>query len=391
MNQKINAFSFTNERGAMIAAIFIIYLMKPYFIWTGFFGSVEVMSIVTLLLGVLFVRNFDRGTSGSFPLALSFVAIVMMYVLLNGYNLRFSLTFFPIALLPFATIDYQRNVYNNFLNVYTILLSVSLIVWVLVIVGVMPSLGTIAPLNALKSYNYQVYPLLVRSNDSFRFFGPFDEPGVIGTISGIILCIQKFNLNDRRNAIVFASGLCSLSFFFYALIAIYFLLYYMVEKKSIQSTIIYVIGLAIAVAIITNVPVLNEILGERFIWDSQSNSFAGENRTNDFAREYFDSIIGTHEFWWGVEDKEFYREMVAGSSSYINTIVFNGMVFFMSYCLFFILYAWRNKFSIGTFALFTLVLAATIYQRPFLFNAEFVFLWACLARFDNNEIPSYYE
>ena len=58
----------------------------------------------------------------------------------------------------------------------------------------------------------------------YRFMGPFDEPGVLGTISALLLSADKLNLNKNSNKIIFFSGLISLSLAFYVLISLYFIL-----------------------------------------------------------------------------------------------------------------------------------------------------------------------
>ena len=82
-------------------------------------------------------------------------------------------------------------------------------VWLLLFFGIPVPGKIIAPLNAVKTYNYIAYPFLVIPNylgagldvyfQSLRFCGPFDEPGVVGTIAGLMLYIDNFNLKDKRN------------------------------------------------------------------------------------------------------------------------------------------------------------------------------------------------
>lgn len=363
-----------------MAAVLLFLLMQPYFMWHSVFNTPQSKAILTFILCSLFFKNRECNDSRLGFLLISFFLLIFFYVSMNGYNWLYSLTFIPLAYLPFANIKYQKDVYNNFLSLYSVIIGLSLIVWALVLMGVVPSMSTIAPLNAIKRYNYTVYPLLVRANDSFRFFGLFDEPGIIGTVSGLILCINKFSFKDKRNFIILISGLCSLSFFFYGLIAVYFICYYVFVEKKIKKALLIAFSVIVAYLVIVNTPFFNDILGSRFEWDASSGSFAGDNRLNEKGKDFFASIIGTDAFWWGIDDKESYRELVAGSSSYINTIVLNGVVFFALYLFFWIVYAFKLKTTYANFVLFVFVLFGTIYQRPFMFTVEFIFLWSTLAK-----------
>jgi hypothetical protein len=53
----------------------------------------------------------------------------------------------------------------------------------------------------------------------FRFCGIFDEPGVIGSLVGIIIIIRKMSLLSFKNIIFYTSGFASESKIFYILIA----------------------------------------------------------------------------------------------------------------------------------------------------------------------------
>jgi predicted RNA-binding protein with RPS1 domain len=83
----------------------------------------------------------------------------------------------------------------------------------------------IDPLNPLKDFLYKQYPFLVMPNEVInvefpRFYGVFDEPGVIGTFAGIMLFAERYNLKKISNIILFVSGVFSFSLFFILLSAV---------------------------------------------------------------------------------------------------------------------------------------------------------------------------
>lgn len=376
----------SKNKQPLIAAILIIYLIRPYFTWSGFLSTTYAIYFATVLLGFLFLSNIDLSKGKL--LIFAFMAITLGYAVGNGYNLLFTVTFIPLVFIPFAKLEFYKETYRQFLNVLAILLGISLFIWILVQIRVLGPLGTISPLNKAKQYDYYVYPLLVAAGDTFRFCGLFDEPGVVGTLMGIILCIQKFDFNDRKNLLFLACGIASLSMFFYGLVFVYYLYYYAFYKRQIKKLSLFlIISVAIFVAI-TQIPALYEVLGSRFEWNADSNTFMGNNRSGTLMTEYFDSIIGTDVFWYGLDPnmREDFSEQFGGEASYMTSIIYNGVILFGSYVAFFIFFGWKNRQNINSFLLFALVFIATIYQRPFLYHTEYIFLWSSMALFQKEKV-----
>ena len=370
-----------NSKGSFIAAVLLFYLIRPYFVWHGLLGSNMIIIPISLLLGLLFFIN-NELTKKNILLFLYFVAIFISHTLIRGRNLNYFISVIPFAFLPFGNKFFTKSVYNNFLTIYCLITSISVIVWILHLANIAPILGTIAPLNKLKSHDYILYPLLVSIPNNIRFCGVFDEPGVIGTLSAMLLCIQKFNFKDKRTIVILISGLCSLSLFFYILFVVTLIVYYSFDKKNIIKIAFVIIIIFTAFQFIQNNDILNEIIGSRLEWDSESGKFAGDNRTNDKSLYFFNSILGSNEFWFGLEDNSLFLEYMIGESNIYMLLILNGFLFCLAYLLFIIIYGLSKKRKNITFILFIIIFLATIYQRPSLFNPEYIFLWTCMARID---------
>lgn len=384
----ISLLQFKNYKGSLICSIFLFLLMRPYFTWHNILGNNLILVPMSLLLGLIFFNNSDLKRSKLFYF-LFFVVLCASNTIIRGYNIVFFISILPFTLLPFGNKNFAKSVYENFLNIYCIILLISLCVWILNLFGAVPQLGTIAPLNNLKAYDYNVFPLLVTQSDSFRFYSVFDEPGVVGTVSAILLCCQKFNFNDKRTILLLISGLCSFSMFFYGL-SILILLYRIIFiKKSLLKGAVIILILYISVMIVQSVPVLNELIGVRFQWDSETGKFAGDNRTSDYMVDYLMSLSGTKVFWFGVDNKNLFLEYVEGQSSIYMILILNGVLFCLMYLIFMISYGIAYKKSWSSFFIFMVVFLATVYQRPNLFNPEFIFLWTYLSRIDNFKIYTY--
>ena len=365
---------------AVLAGLLLIYKTRPYFFWSGIFLNNYFNAIITIIIGLLFFLNRKKMSGADRILMLLFGTIIISYPFVGDQNFNVFISILPLLFIPFATDEFNNSVYKSYLNFYCILVGLALFVWVFAIIGAIPPMKVIKALNKLKDYGYYVYPFLVRgTNDGIRFSGPFDEPGVIGTISGILLCCQK-NFKSRQSLILLITGLCSISLFFYLIIVAYYSYSQLSAKGKMKNIFVYAIVAGLALIIIISSPLLNEMIISRLVWDPDSGRFAGDNRTAAYAWEVLDQIKGTHQFWFGIKDKWEFQEEVAFSSSFINVVIMNGALFFGLILIFYIGYAFVYKVTISGFLFFLFVLIATIYQRPYIFNPDFIFLWVYLAR-----------
>lgn len=374
-----------NNTAAIISAIILFYFAAPYFVWHGFLGTIYVKTILAFILGGLFFVNRRKLKGFEIFLFIFLFGTMILYLVVSGRNFNFFLSLFPIIFLPFTNEFFSREVFRLFINIFVVMVALALVFWLLALVGIVYPYKSIPPLNVLKLHDYYVYPFFVSPAGIpvFRFYGPFDEPGVMGTLCGILICIEKFNLRNIKSIVLLIAGLCSLSFFFYVLVGVYFVLYFAIRRKSISKTILMVLFAISIYYVIQQVPVLSETLGFRFEWNAEKGTFEGDNRINsDIVEATFEQIRGTKQFWFGIDDKEGYLEDVMGSSSFMTVIILYGMVFTVCYLLFFALYALYYRESWWSVLLFLFVFLATIYQRPNTFNILYIYLFTYLAKLD---------
>lgn len=363
------------DNAAFLASVLFFYKIHPYFVWPLVGHYME--AIVALIIGLLFFINRNKMVVIEKVLFLLLCLIVVLYPITSKQNFNVFVSVAPIVFIPFATKSFNDKVYDSFLSIYCIILIPSLIVWVMYCLGVISPYKILPPLNELKLDNYQIFPLLAVEGHSIRFQGPFDEPGVIGTISAMMLCINNINIKDYRNIILLISGICSISLFFYVIIGLYLALS---RLRSIKQILIMLPFLLVAIIVIYKTPVLKEMIVDRLEWDSDTGTIAGDNRTALFTIETLERVKGTRELWLGVNDKIEYVERTAYSSSFLNVILFNGLLYFLLVLSFYIIYGWCHKNDILSFILYVIVFFAVIFQRPSFNNPYYVFLWICLAR-----------
>ncbi len=371
--------------GAIIAALILIYLAQPYYFWHGVLASKYVNLFMVAVLGGLFLLHAQeqKGKKGTDWLFLMFAVSAVLFTIFGGRNLLYLITLLPITAIPFSSDVFYQRVYKYFITFFVIMVGLSVVSYVLSLAGVVSSYRTIEPLNELKQGYYLVYPFFVQYVPSLfsRFSGPFDEPGALGTYCGILLCIQKLKLKDAKSIVLLVAGILSLSFFFYVLIGIYFVFYNIFERRSAFGSVAIIVAIIAAGVIITNNAFLNDVLGERFVFDTEAGRFSGDNRLTAESQEYYlGSMVRSGQIWTGIENKAAFKEDTAGAYGFVTVLIQYGLIAMLWYMLFFLLYGYKFKSSTWSFLLFVLVFFATIYQRPNIFHSVYVFLFVYVAR-----------
>lgn len=375
------------EWPSFITAVLLLFFMRPYFVWWIYqFPFVRIGTL--LLLCFMFRQNKALQLTAKYSflsVLFCFTLILCMLVMLSHGNVNIwgvIDTFIKIFLvfILISSNSYRDRVYDSFFSIYSILILLSLVAWFLLPSGLLPNLGVISSFDADDRW-FIHYPLLVieRSFEALRFNGPFDEPGVVGTIGAIFLCINKFNLKDIRNVVVLAASLLSLSFFFYVIISAYIVMYMLFVKKNIILVLLLAGAFVLFYQKTKDDPVFYATIWERAEWDPDTKEFKGDNRSNKDANAIFESKKGTSEYYWGLDNAELYNSYAKGSCTYKNVIATYGFVFFALYCTFFILLACNrdaNKFSLF---LYNMVLFANLYQRPSIYAPQIIFLFIVFA------------
>lgn len=372
---------------AMVTAVLLFYLAQPYFFWSPFFSNMYLKIFIVAIVGFLFLHNKKGFSFIDKILLLFFFITLLLYTVTGGHNIFYFLACFPVIIIPFAKDSFLLNTYQFFLKIYCFISILSLLSWILAVTNIIGPYTTIPPLNPVKLGNYYVYPFLVSEIYPFVKFGcVFDEPGVVGTLSAIMLCINNLNMKKWTSWILLLTGLCSLSLFFYIIIIVYAIGFSLTISKKLGPSIFWIFILIIGIFAVMKVPALQENIGERLEWDADKASFSGDNRIDaNLVDVYWSQMQGNSSLLWGVQNKSsFLEEAESYSSIWINIIV-NGVVCVSLYVMFFLIYAIHKCRNIWSLLLFSGLFFGTIYQRPNMFNALYVFLFCCLASQSNSK------
>lgn len=361
---------------ALLIAVLLFVVLQPYFIW-----HISPMLKLFLLASpsLLLVNKIE------YRYFFIFFLILLFGVLVQRLSVIYSIYLLSFVFVPFTKKTFAATIYRYFKTIIASIFLFSLIQWLLFWIGIgFPSIF-LEPLTEMKQYDYTAYlPFLVVPNlliESFRFLSVFDEPGVVGTISLLLLYIEGYQLKNFENLIILIAGICSFSFFF-ILGSLLFLFVKLIFRRPVILFIIIPLMLSFYTLTKDN-EVLYDLVYSRMEWDKSSGSFSGDNRATDNFKQYYNSIKGTSGYYFGVGEKAlaYHND---GGYGYRNVVLRYGFIFCALYVIFFLFYAKKNNLSRQNFCFFAIMFLATLYQRPNMLDAAYLFLFT---QYINNHSP----
>ena len=220
-------------------------------------------------------------------------------------------------------------------------------------------------LNKLKDYDYTSHVFFVTANsltESMRFCSYYDEPGVVGTFSAIILFFYNRRLPLWAWIVYFVAGVLSFSFFFFGIMILYPIT--LGDKKMSQRAWRIILGIVIIVALFS---LFERSLISQYVFDRfqlTDSGFAGDNRNNDYFRDYFyNTFVNSPELLFGSSNLG--QGSFVGGSFSIEVIIYRyGLLFFGYGLLLYVYLLWKYRTSTVNFFATTLVWFLLTYQRP---------------------------
>ena len=352
-----------NRNKAILAAFLLFLCVPPYFIW-----NTGVDSISYVLFSILSITEINAK---QFRLPIFFISLLYFYLsIVSDNNIWGWIIIISVIPIFFSSPSFCKEVYKYFYKIFMYTMIISFFMYLIVcIVGIDLPHYSIKPLNLNKIAHYYAYPFLVSTDTSgIRFHGLYDEPGVIGTISGIILLIEHFDLKKKGNVALLIMTVFTFSMFFYVIFAIYILLFERVQYKLIIAGIV-----AFLVFYFWSDDVMYELVFKRFMLNDKGQLIGNTREHGDFG-EWFDSFRGSSGYYWGLGSGKG-AQMNDGGSSYKQIIVDYGVVFFVLYCASFVLSSIRYYVNRKCLVIFILLFFLTIYQRPFITSIAYVFFF----------------
>ncbi|MCL2074008.1 MAG: hypothetical protein FWH18_08810 [Marinilabiliaceae bacterium] len=293
------------------------------------------MITIYLYLGVSFYINSKQMSLGTFinPLPIVF------FILLNN--------------------EIQSKIITFITKAYSILLLISLSIWILLLVGVNLPGGKLISYDAWSAYEYKNYYLCLQNTKIylFRFNSIFLEPGHTGLVAAFLLFINRLNFRNKYLWPIFLALIFTLSLAGYVLLLISILLYStLIAKGGVRNIIILsfvFFGLFLFFINYNNGDnyVNNHILTRLQFVDG---NIAGNNRTGSEMDRYFSRFVESSNFLFGIGPEAYEKTgLMVGNSGYKVFFIINGLI---GVILTFILYLFfsLNKSSRESYLLLAL-------------------------------------
>ena len=166
---------------------------------------------------------------------------------------------------------------------------------------------------------------------SQRFCGYFCEPGHLATIMSLLLLCSRCDLKDWRTIVIIVAILLSMSLAGYVIAFLAFLSKSISAKglrkivKSLVGVSILFIVIVVVFEIIGKSAILDELIFQRLVFDSDTGRLAGDNRVS-YATNLFIATLDFNTLFWGGIDVEKYNLAGTGIKMYILQFGIIGVV-----------------------------------------------------------------
>lgn len=359
---------------SLLAILFLVSL-RPSIIWSHIYVANYAFAIFAIILFALKIPNSIKKVD--------FIALVSLFIVLVIYSLvSGDLPIFNIllSLIILADDTVKEDGFKYCHTALAILFASSLIVTALLFLQISIPSEVIDPPYA-RPTKYLQYPFLAiefYEEKNFmmptRFASVFDEPGVVGTLSVIFLVLDKFNFKKWQNFIYLSAGILSFSFFFYAMVLIYYPFF-----TKIKNSVGFIIAIVLLFPIIKVLEVSTDGNQLEHVFDRfefKNGHFIGDNRSTPTFDQTYDV------FWNDGSDVLFGKgigahNLVAPGIQTYKMIVYDmGLIYVLASLFYFILYGGlsmkRNK---KMMFLYILLIMFFYYNRSsYLFTPPYFFL-----------------
>ena len=367
LNGQISNFRFKDAE-VYLFTFCIFLLSSPYFVWNSFSPL-----ILVAICSLLSIKNIRINNPVNNIFFIVFVLIYFYIAFKDSQNLFGILLLLGICPIILTSEEFLKRVLTSYVFLFSITLIPSILVFLIVyLLGINLPHSYIEPLNAAKWYDYIHYPFLVQPNQTLgqilpRFCGYYDEPGVIGTLAGVILLSSGFNLKNKINIPIFIAGILSFSLAFYIMALVYGFIFLRSKYKILIA--ISVIGI---VLLFSKNELLDDYIFSRFQYEN--GQFAGDNREADQDfKGWYKEFSKTSDYYVGLggNASQIYN---SGGASYKNMIVDYGLITVSTICFVFIAFAFSKFHFKKEFFIYVFIIFSVLYQRPFITMYFYMFL-----------------
>ena len=387
MSAKLENF---HNTGALLFGALIFLNLRPYFIWEN-----NIILLIAVFLAVFFtlahLALFARVSKKSGLLILLFLlSFFLNQITSQGPIIWISVS--VVAILCFLSMDEEVHykTLKVFINIYALVSLPSILMFFFLAAGIDLEWEYLEPFSKAKQIKgvfYREYPGMVilstqiysfGTGELFRLSSVFAEPGVVGTVSALLLAATRFDLKSWQGILLLVSGILSFSLAFFALSILY------LAFSRISLLAVLASAAMLALVLVPDDLRQNRIV-EYYVIERLQNIFVDtatiDNRLNSCFEAQFAQYINTSDAILGNGHKASLRTK-CNVSSYKTVIYDYGIIGFLLFTAIYILmFLLQTKGTAGQFKFIPILIvsAASLYQRPafdyFWFFA--IFLGSC--------------
>lgn len=375
----------------IIISITAFLQLQPYFVWNNNVIRFSYIIILFMLCYYLIISKSFKIQNKNLALLL-FAIFIITYINYDGFKIvivNLILTI-PLFVYIIMSTEDKKKIYYYFSFIFAITLLPSIIIYILHLFNINFNGVYLEPLNPLKAEAGMYYkkffgavtlvnPHSPMTGKLYRLCGMFDEPGVVGTISALILAGNRYKIKKNYiNILLFIGGILSFSLFFYIITLVYYFIDGILEKKH-KNIIIGLILLSVlsifSMGVIKNDFVNNTIIKRMSIKDGK---LQGDNRTTDYFEAKFKEFLGSglNTVMFGMGRGTSHNDkLLEASASWKKVVYDRGFLGLGMIILFLIIITFMfNKTKSGFILL--LIIIVSIYQRPGVFNLPNILIFS---------------
>lgn len=345
------------------------------FVWLAFASSGEMTLLVdivflvrysTVAIGPLYVLIKSRMIKKEQYLYLFPVLLFLMMHIFNTYG-GYHGTYLQEAISIGSFLLFDRNdkikVFHYFYSIVFVCSIVSIVLYILYIINVPIFKLTPYYNNGVQtSYYHSWFIFAIEGDRKYtlpRLCGIFNEPGGLGTVSGLLFASKYNELSKKEKIIWIFTVLFTFSVAGYILIMMSYALH---SWKKGPKYILIFIGIIIFFLLIPHIDWRNDFLNryaQRFA--ITSNGLAGNDRTNAVFNSIYDEFLHSNKVFFGMGAN---YSQGTGASSYKALILQFGFWGFGLYFVFWFISALNASRNNRECIVLIIVFLFSFLQRP---------------------------
>ena len=391
-------------------ALTIFCSIGPFFVWEQYRGGIGVivyrlfgaLSLICMVSAILINKTKPLKAIAGFALLLIFAYLSIFTGVKTETVLPLTrgniATCILLVLVVLTNDKYLAGSFDKLKTILTFVFAYTFLIYILVVIGIPFPSETIETFRTQLSGQHHINYLgclflseLAGQTD--RFTSMFEEPGVVGTISALILATSDGGIKrDKRNIVFLISGLFSLSLAFICMMTVYYLIYAI--RKGMLKTATLLIAISIMYIVFENIDFSNELVLElqtridfRDEDAKKRNSRIGDDAQSefdDFLEGDFKTFLMGHGVPYAISSSG--ETSWSYSATYKKQIFQCGLIGFCLYFLWMVIFPYQccktdNTDTNVDLVIYVFVFLISVYQRPFFFSLYFLyFLVAGCAR-----------